>query len=121
VDGVLSKAPEPGKSIDSEVYQWFVDRADIIFIVVESSQVHLTQAMKDLLEQLKGRDVRFIISKAETISQTQCVMLIGQLLWALSPVMPADKPPQVYALTSKLRNLMMICLLMLNLICSCSS
>lgn len=101
VDGLLSKAPEPGKSIDAEVYQWFVDRADIIFIVVESSQVHLTQAMKDLLEQLKGRDVRFIISKAEVISQTQCVMLIGQLLWSLSPVMPADKPPQVYALTSE--------------------
>ena len=101
VDGILSKAPEPGKSIDSEVYQWFVDRADIIFIVVESTQVHLTQAMKELLEQLKGRDVRFIISKAEVISQTQCVMLIGQLLWSLSPVMPADKPPQVYALTSE--------------------
>ena len=56
--------------------------------------------MKDLLEQLKGRDVRFIISKSEMISQSQCVMLIGQLLWSLSPVMPSDKPPQVYALTT---------------------
>lgn len=100
IDGILNKAPEPGKSIDTEVYQWFVDRADIIFIVVESTQVHLTQSMKDLLEQLKGRDVRFIISKSEMISQTQCVMLIGQLLWSLSPVMPSDKPPQVYALTT---------------------
>ena len=77
------------------------DRADIIFICIESSQVQVTQALKDLLEQLKGRDVRFIITKAESLSQTQAVMLIGQLLWSLSPLMPIDRPPQVYALTSK--------------------
>lgn len=46
--------------------------------------------------------MRFIITKADMVSQTQCIMLIGQLLWMLSPIMPsADRPPQVHALTSK--------------------
>lgn len=58
MEGVLSKAPEPGKAIDSEVYQWFVDRSDIIYIVVDISQVYLTQSLKDLLEQLRGNAPR---------------------------------------------------------------
>ena len=102
VEGLLSKTPEPsGKGIDMEVYQWFVDRSDIIFIVIDINNIHVTQSMQELLEQLKGRDVRFILTKSDLVSQTQSVMLIGQLLWSLSPFMPSDTPPHVYALTSE--------------------
>lgn len=127
IEGILNKTPEPGKAIDNEVYQWFVDRSDIIYIVIDISQVYLTQSLQALLEQLKGRrvtklpacnarlilssslcnegrDVRFIITKSDMVSQTQCIMLIGQLLWMLSPIMPSDRPPQVHALTSELPN-----------------
>lgn len=101
MDGILNKAPEHGKGVDQEVYQWFVDRSDIIFVVIDINQIHLTNSLQQVLEQLKGRDVRFIITKADTVTQTQCVMMMGQLLWSLSPVMPSDRPPKVYALTSK--------------------
>lgn len=77
--------------------------------------------MQELLEQLKGRDVRFILTKSDLVSQSQSIMLVGQLLWALSPIMPSDTPPQVYALTSQYYLLVsddmmmtMICLLLIS-------
>lgn len=92
---------EPGKGIDSEVYQWFIDRSDVIYIMIDVNQLHLTSNLHSLLEQLRGRDVRFVISKSDSVTHSQIVTLIGQLLWALSPLMTNNQPPQVFALTSK--------------------
>lgn len=48
-----------------------------------------------------GRDVRFLLSKADLVpQQSHVVAIIGQLLWMLSPIMPSERPPQVFALTS---------------------
>lgn len=48
-----------------------------------------------------GREVRFVISKSDIASQSQIISMIGQLLWVLSPIMSAEQPPMVYALTSE--------------------
>jgi GTPase SAR1 family protein len=100
VDGTFVKSPEPGKGVDSEVYQWFIDRSDVIYIVIDVSQVHVSQSLQSLLEQLKGREIRFLINKADIVPSSTMIMLMGQLLWMLSPIMPSDQPPQVYAITS---------------------
>lgn len=97
--GLTSK--DTNKGIDSEVYQWFIDRSDVIYIVIDVNQLHLTANIQSLLEQLRGREVRIILSKSDTINHSQVVNMIGQLLWSLSPLMTGDQPPKVYALTSK--------------------
>jgi len=103
VEGLsLGTSFETGKPIDSEVYQWFIDRCDVIYIVLDVGQLHLISNLRQLLEQLKGRDIRFIVSKSETVEHSELITLIGQLLWLLSPLMSADQPPQVYALSGML-------------------
>lgn len=99
-DSLMPK--EPGKGIDGEVYQWFIDRSDVIYIMIDVNQLHLTNNLHSLLEQLRGRDVRFIISKSDSVTHSQIVTLIGQLLWALSPLMTNNQPPQVFALTTQM-------------------
>ncbi|XP_054161022.1 sarcalumenin-like [Oppia nitens] len=93
--GTLS---QPG--IDNDVYQWFIDRSDVIYIVIDVTQLQLSHQLKSLIEQLRGRDVRFILSKSDQLSHSQMVTMIGQLLWILSPIMPSERAPQVYALTT---------------------
>ncbi|RWS25603.1 sarcalumenin-like protein [Leptotrombidium deliense] len=106
IEGVmLGKQSEVGKGIDSEVYQWFIDRSDVLYIVIDVSQLHMTTQLHTLIDQLKGepqtsREIRFIINKADTVTHSQLILLIGQLLWMLSPVMTSEEPPQVYALTT---------------------
>ena len=41
--------------IDNDVYQWFIDRSDIIYIVIDVNQLHLSQQLQSLIEQLKGK------------------------------------------------------------------
>lgn len=48
-----------------------------------------------------GREVRFIIAKADMASHSQIISMFGQLLWVLSPIMSHERPPMVYALSSK--------------------
>lgn len=40
--------------IDNDVYQWFIDRSDVIYIVIDVSQLHLSSSLRVLLDQLKG-------------------------------------------------------------------
>ncbi|CAG2118950.1 unnamed protein product, partial [Medioppia subpectinata] len=97
----ISKSGTIGQQvIDTDVYQWFIDRSDVIYIVIDVTQLQLSHQLKALIEQLKGRDVRFILSKSELVSHSQIITMIGQLLWILSPIMPSERPPQVYALTT---------------------
>lgn len=43
------------KGIDNDVYQWFIDRSDVIYIVVDVGQLHLSNQLQNLIEQLKGK------------------------------------------------------------------
>ena len=42
------------QTIDNDVYQWFIDRSDVIYIVIDVSQLHLSSSLRVLLDQLKG-------------------------------------------------------------------
>ncbi|XP_075591436.1 sarcalumenin isoform X1 [Dermatophagoides farinae] len=88
------------QTIDNDVYQWFIDRSDVIYIVIDVSQLHLSTSLRALLDQLKGREVRFIIAKADMASHSQIISMFGQLLWVLSPIMSHERPPMVYALST---------------------
>ncbi|CAG2159067.1 unnamed protein product [Oppiella nova] len=99
-DQISKSATMDQQEIDTEVYQWFIDRSDVIYIVIDVTQLQISHQLQALIEQLKGRDVRFILSKSELVSHSQIVTIIGQLLWILSPIMPSERPPQVYALTT---------------------
>ena len=54
--GLVDIVPQSaGKQIiDNEVYQWFIDRSDVIYIVIDVSQLHLSSSLRLLLDQLKG-------------------------------------------------------------------
>lgn len=88
------------KSQETDIFQWFFDRSDVIYITMDLTQLTITNQMKTILEQLKGRDIRFVLTKADTVNHSQLILSIGQLFWILSPLIDADRPPQVYALTS---------------------
>ncbi|XP_074595825.1 sarcalumenin-like isoform X2 [Brevipalpus obovatus] len=102
MSGIIAK--EPGKAIDTEVYQWLVDRSDVIYIVIDVNQLHLTSNLQSLYEQLRGREIRFLLNKADTVSHSEIVTVIGKLLWMLSPLMTGDTPPKVYALTTQMES-----------------
>ena len=37
------------QTIDNDVYQWFIDRSDVIYIVIDVSQLHLSSSLRVLL------------------------------------------------------------------------
>ena len=88
------------KQQETDIFQWFFDRSDVIYITMDLKQLTITNQMKTILEQLKGRDIRFVLTKADTVNHSQLILSIGQLFWILSPLIDADSPPRVYALTS---------------------
>ncbi|UXI21754.1 hypothetical protein NH340_JMT07697 [Sarcoptes scabiei] len=101
--GLIDIVPSQQSSkqiIDNDVYQWFIDRSDVIYIVIDVSQLHLSSSLRALLDQLKGREIRFIIAKADVASHSQIISMFGQLLWVLSPIMSHERPPMVYALST---------------------
>ena len=101
------------KSQETDIFQWFFDRSDVIYLTIDLKQLTITNQMKTILEQLKGRDIRFVLTKADTINHSQLILAIGQLFWTLSPLIDVDRPPQVYALTSKYKNLKIIIIIIL--------
>lgn len=59
--GLIDQLPSTtGKqTIDNDVYQWFIDRSDVIYIVIDVSQLHLSTSLRVLLDQLKGKNPFF--------------------------------------------------------------
>lgn len=47
------------KGIDTDVYQWFIDRSDVIYIVLDINNLHLNHELQSLLEQLRGEFLIF--------------------------------------------------------------
>lgn len=51
--------------IDNDVYQWFIDRSDVIYIVIDVTQLQLSTGLKLLIEQLKGKhQISFKLTQA---------------------------------------------------------
>jgi len=83
----------------SDVCQWFIDRADIIFVVFDPHHLDIGVEMEGLLDQLKGREnqVRIILNKADQLPAEQLLTVQGGLIWSLSPLIGSTAPPPIYS------------------------
>jgi hypothetical protein len=59
---LITKGGQTQQSIDNDVYQWFIDRSDVIYIIIDVNQLHLSLQLKSLIEQLKGKNIINIVS-----------------------------------------------------------
>ena len=49
------KPSENALLTDSQVYQWFFDRSDVIYLTLDINQLQVSNQMQTILEQLKGK------------------------------------------------------------------
>lgn len=98
--GILEnrKNTERGYSLN-DAFQWFIDRADAIYVVLDPTKVDIGGELGSVLDHLKGRDVRFILNKADTIRRSDLMRVVGQLFWNLSPLMSSTEAPLIYAVS----------------------
>ncbi|XP_013777210.1 sarcalumenin-like [Limulus polyphemus] len=85
----------------NEVFQWFIDHADAIYVVFDPFKLEIGSEMESILDQLKGREaqIRFILNKADTIRPSELMKVVGQLFWNLSPLMGSSEAPVIYAVS----------------------
>lgn len=83
----------------NDVCQWFIDRADLIFVVFDPSKLDIGMELEALFDQLKGREshVRLLLNKADTVSPVELLRAQSSLLWNLSPLVGTPEPPTVFA------------------------
>jgi len=100
VPGIL----EVRKQVDrpypfNDVVQWFIDRADIIFVVYDPTKLDTGIEHEALFDQLKGRQsqVRILLNKADSVTQEELLLIQNNLVWNLSPLMASALPPTLYA------------------------
>ena len=43
------------KSQETDIFQWFFDRSDVIYLTIDLNQLTIANQMKTILEQLKGK------------------------------------------------------------------
>ncbi|XP_044741726.1 nipped-B-like protein [Chrysoperla carnea] len=82
----------------NDACQWFIDRADIIFLVYDPSKLDVGPETEAILDQLKGREyqTRVILNKADTVKPEELLRVQGALLWNISPLMSSAQPPIIY-------------------------
>lgn len=80
------------------VCQWFIDRADLIFVVFDPTKLDVGLELEMLFNQLKGREaqLRLILNKADTVSTQELMRVYGALFWSLAPLINVTEPPRVY-------------------------
>lgn len=98
--GILEnrKNADRGYSLN-DAFQWFVDRSDAIYVVLDPTKVDIGSELGSVIDQLKGRDARFILNKADTIRRSDLMRVVGQLFWNLSPLMSSTEAPVIYAVS----------------------
>ncbi|XP_046352694.1 sarcalumenin-like isoform X2 [Haliotis rufescens] len=82
----------------NEVCQWFIDRADIIFLVFDPTKLDVGSELSILFKQVKGHEakIRLILNKADTVSAQELMRVYGALFWSLAPLVNVVEPPRVY-------------------------
>ena len=82
----------------NEVTKWFVDRADLIFVVFDPTKLDVGTELESLFRQLKGREsqIRLILNKADTLNMQELMRVYGALFWNLAPLINVTEPPRVY-------------------------
>lgn len=79
----------------NDVCQWFIDRADIIFVVFDPHHLDIGAEMENLLDQLKGHEsqIRIILNKADQLPPADLLRVQTGLIWSLSPLLGSAVPP----------------------------
>ncbi|KAJ8923831.1 hypothetical protein NQ315_010413, partial [Exocentrus adspersus] len=82
----------------NDACQWFIDRADIIFLVYDPSKLDVGPETEAILDQLKGREhqTRIILNKADQVKPEELMRVQGALIWNISPLMSSPQPPIMY-------------------------
>ncbi|XP_018578929.1 sarcalumenin isoform X2 [Anoplophora glabripennis] len=82
----------------NDACQWFIDRADIIFLVYDPSKLDVGPETEAILDQLKGREhqTRIILNKADQVKPEELMRVQGALIWNISPLMSSPQPPVMY-------------------------
>ncbi|TMS23403.1 Sarcalumenin [Larimichthys crocea] len=82
----------------NEVCQWFIDRADLIFLVFDPTKLDVGGELEMLFKQMKGREsqIRLILNKADSLSNQDLMRVYGALFWSMAPLINATEPPRVY-------------------------
>ncbi|CAM1302876.1 SRL (predicted), partial [Pycnogonum litorale] len=84
-----------------DALQWFIDRADIIYVVFDPTKLEMGNEVNLLMDQLKGREkyLRFLINKADTVDTQSITKVTAQLFWTLSPMLPTPTVPTTYTVS----------------------
>src|SRR6218665_2873437 len=82
----------------NEVMKWFIDRANLIFIVFDPSKLDVGTELESTFKQLKGREsqIRIILNKADSMSSQELMRVYGALFWNFAPLINVVEPPRVY-------------------------
>lgn len=82
----------------NKVIQWFIDKADLIFIVFDPTKLDVGLELETLFKQLKGKEsqIRLILNKADTHSSQELMRVYGALFWSLAPLINVTEPPRIY-------------------------
>ena len=82
----------------NDACQWFIDRADIIFLVYDPSKLDVGPETEAILDQLKGREhqTRIVLNKADQVKPEELMRVQGALIWNISPLMSSAQPPIMY-------------------------
>nr|XP_023024911.1 sarcalumenin [Leptinotarsa decemlineata] len=85
----------------NDACQWFIDRADIIFLVYDPSKLDVGPETEAILDQLKGREhqTRIILNKADQVKPEELMRVQGALIWNISPLMSSPQPPVMYTVS----------------------
>ncbi|XP_076624549.1 uncharacterized protein LOC143342886 isoform X2 [Colletes latitarsis] len=83
----------------NDACQWFIDRADIIFLVYDPSKLDVGPETEAILDQLKGKEyqTRIILNKADQVKPEELMRVQGALIWNISPLMSSAEPPIMYS------------------------
>merc|ERR1719357_730004 len=82
----------------NDVCQWFIDRADLIFVVFDPTKLDVGLELEMLFRQLKGREsqIRIILNKADNLATQDLMRVYGALFWSMAPLINVTEPPRVY-------------------------
>ncbi|KPP64467.1 hypothetical protein Z043_117186 [Scleropages formosus] len=82
----------------NDVCQWFIDRADLIFLVFDPTKLDVGGELELMFRQMKGREsqIRIILNKADSLVPQELMRVYGALFWSMAPLINVTEPPRVY-------------------------
>ncbi|CAG0917577.1 unnamed protein product [Notodromas monacha] len=88
----------------NDLYQWFIDRADLILLLFDPHKPDVGMELEALMDQLKGREAqtRIVVNKADSVSASDLTVAQANLLWNLAPMLGGNRAPAL--LSVSLRN-----------------